>query len=387
MGKNLYSFNKVNCTDSGAPRAVPQSYADVSVNGNGYINRDSLVGVQSGVINVVNHFQWTTSPPLPTLRQEVPRITLREKRLKTNAILSAAAYYLMSASGTAGAAVDLAQSGTFGTTVQNVVNALGPTFASIGQGISNSPLGDILDQNIEGLGLEVLKPYEGLYITEDTKFRYVFPYFADTQQMLQNSFSVNDSMFGPESTLGKAVGVMRGVAETMAKFMYFREPGLYIERPKFFNFNETGESITFKFPLINTGWSTYDDVCLNWQLCFLLAYQNSANRRTRELIDPACIYEVSIPGIKYMPFAYIRNLNISYLGARRQMKINAPGAGTITTIVPDAYMVEISLQGLVADTQNFMQAAITGKQDIVSVVNTGTFNLLTEVGDLLGGNI
>jgi hypothetical protein len=68
------------------------------------------------------------------------------------------------------------------------------------------------------------------------------------------------------------------------------------------------------------------------------------------------------------------------------MKINAPGAGTITTIIPDAYMVEITLQGLVADTQNFMQAAITGKQDIVSVVNTGTFNLLTEIGSLLGGN-
>jgi len=386
MGKNLYSFNKVNCTDSGAPRAVPQSYADVSVNGNGYINRDSLVGVQSGVINVVNHFQWTTSPPIPSLRREVPRITLREKRLKTNAILSAAAYYLMSASGTAGAAVDLFNSGALGSIAQNAASALGPTFGSIGQSIVNSPIGDILGQDIEGLGLDVLKPYEGLYITEDTKFRYVLPYFTDTQQLIRNSFDVNDAMFGPESTLGKAVGTMRGVAETMAKFMYFREPGLYIERPKFYSFNETGESLNFKFPLINTGWSTYDDVCLNWQLCFLLAYQNSANRRTRELIDPACIYEVSIPGVKYMPFAYIQNLNISYLGARRQMKINAPGAGTITTIVPDAYMVDITLQGLVADTQNFMQAAITGKQDIVSVVNTGTFNLLTEVGDLLEGN-
>lgn len=387
MGKNLYSFSKVNCTDSGAPRAVPQSYADVSINGNGYINRDSLVGVQSGVINVVNHFQWTTSPPIPSLRQEVPRITLREKRLKTNAILSAAAYYLMSASSTAGAAVDLAQSGALGSTVQSVVDALGPAFSDLGAGAANSPIGDILNQNIEGLGMDVLRPYEGLYITEDTKFRYVFPYFNDNQQMISNSFSVNDSMLGPDSLLGKTVNTMRSVAETMAKFMYFREPGLYIERPKFFGFNDTGDTITFKFPLINTGWSTYDDVCLNWQLCYLLAYQNSANRRTRELIDPACIYEVSIPGVKYIPFAYIKNLNISYMGARRQMKINAPGAGTITTIIPDAYMVEITLQGLVADTQNFLQAAITGKQDIVSVTNTGTFNLLTEVGDLLGGNV
>lgn len=387
MGKTLYSFDSLNCTDGGAPRAVPRSYSGVATNGNGFISRDSVVGGSAGVINVVNDFQWTTSPPGAAYRQEVPRIQLREKRLKTNAILSAAAYYLMSAAGSTGSIGDQLQSGALGGLGQSIAN-IGSTVGNfLGGIVSNSFVGDILNQNIESLGMDVLKPYEGLYITEDTGFKYVFPYFSDAQQMLQNSFRENDDMLGPSTILGRSISTLRDATESVARLASFREPGLYIERPKFYGFKNTGDTINFSFPLINTGWSTFDDVNINWQLAFLLTYQNNPNRRTREIIDPPCIYEVSIGGSKYIPFAYIRNLNIKYVGARRAMELNVPGGGTIATIVPDAYMIDITLEGLVADTQNFMQAAISGKGDIVSVSTPGNFNLFTELSDLIGGNI
>ena len=383
MGKNLYTLSSLNCTDGGAPKAVPQSYSGVAQNGNGFISKDSIGG-SAGIINVVNDFQWTTSPPGAAGRQEVPRITLREKRLKTNAMIAAAAYYLMSAAGSVGRAQDFLQSGGLGSIGQGVATATSSFGNALGGAVGAS---GVLDQNIEGLGMEVLKPYEGLYITEDTGFRYVLPYFNDAQQMLVNSFDTNDAMLRDNTILGKAVSTLRSVAESAARLTSFLEPGLYIERPKFFNFKGTGDRIQLSFPLINTGWSTYDDVRLNWQLAFLLTYQNNPNRRTREVIDPPAIYEVTIPGIKYIPYAYISQLRISYLGARRAYKLTVPGAGSISTIVPDAYVFDITLEGLVADTKNFMYASLAGKNDIVSVGSASTFNLFSEVTSLFGGQV
>lgn len=406
MGKNLYSFSSLNCTDAGAPKAVPASYSGVAQYGNGFVGKDSVSYSSSGIINVVNDFQWTTSPQGASYRQEVPRIELREKRLKTNAIIAAAAYYLMSASGTIGSLgnrLNSVLSGSrWGQTISNLLgnagsasaNFLGSLGGSSGNSsfdssiissatklFTNADLSSILTTQLDGLNSELLRPYEGLYITEDTGFRYLLPYFDDSQTLVSNAFSTNDDMFGPSSLLGKAVSKIRSATEALAKLAYFTEPGLYIEKPKFYNFKSSGDKISFTFPLINTGWSTYDDVKLNWQLAFLLSYQNVPNRRTRELIDPSVIYEVSIPGVKYIPYAYIQSLKIDYLGSRRQMNLEVPGRSgtkTVTTIVPEAYVITINLEGLVAETQNFLMAVLEGKQDIVSVVSYDKFNPFSE---------
>lgn len=382
MSKNLYKLDTLNCSDGGAPKAVPTSYSGISQNGNGFINRDSIGGGAAGVINVVNDFQWTTSPPGAVHRQEVPKILLREKRLKRNALISAAAYYLMSAAGSTGRAGDFLQGGGFGSIGQNISSATQQIFGGAVQGIAGG-ISNLVG-NFETLGSSVLAPYEGLYITEDTGFRYVFPYFSDQQQMFSNAFQVNDAMLRDDTILGKARNTLRTVAESLARLTSFLEPGLYIERPKFFAFKETGETINFSFPLINTGWSTFDDVRINWQLAFLLAYQNNPNRRTREVIDPPVIYEVTLPGIRYIPYAYIRQLSIKYLGARRSYKIDVPGGGEISSIIPDAYVVDITLEGLVADTKNFMYASLTNKNDVVSVASASTTNVFSEVSNIFG---
>lgn len=403
MKKNLFTFDKLKCTNAGAPRAVPSSYNGVAINGNGFIARDSFVGYQPGIINVVNDFQWTTSPPLRG-RQEVPRIELRERRLKTNAIIAAAAYYLISASGSAGRLgsrlTDALGGTSFGRALDSLFSGTTNAGASFlgnlgvgGQGayengivssasklFTGRDINEIFSSRIEGLGDPLLEPYEGLYITEDTKFKYIFPYFSDAQTMVQNSFEVNNEMFSQNTNLGRAISQVRSAAESFARLASFTEPGLYIERPKFYAFKDTGDTVTFNFPLINTGWATYDDVRLNWQLAYLLGYQNRPNRKTREIIDPSVIYEVSIPGVKYMPYAYMSMLRVDYAGARRQINLDVPtqsGNRKISTIVPDAYIITITLQGLVADSQNFLAAVLEGKQDVVSVLQYGDFNPFT----------
>jgi len=391
---NLYSFTNNKCENAGAPMLTPAGGFTASFNGSNYIGRDSL-NFSSGFIDVVNNFQWTHSPPGTQSRQEVPGITLREKRLRTNSLIAGAAYFLSSASSSLGT-LDARIGSVFGQSIGGVLSniasnpGLQSTFSTIGNIFNqnllnsvatlttgNSDINSILGATIEGLNSKYLRPYEGLYITEDTKFTYYLPYFADQLNNVLNRFTENDQQLS-NSIMGQGVNEIYNAASALARFAHFKEPGIYIERPKFYNFTNTGESIELEFPLVNTGWATYDDVRRNWQLCFMLTYQNRPNRRSRELIDPACIYEVNIPGVKYMPYAFISQLKIDFMGSRRMMPLEVPG-GTINTIVPDAYKIYMLIEGLLPESQNFLASMLSDKQDIVNVVSNDRYNPFGEI--------
>ena len=411
---------------NGAPRLVP-----VGPNGGGYIQSESA---GYSLIDVINKFQWTTTPQLG--RQEVPAIYLKEKRLVTNALVAQSIYYGLALTGTAAGGVAgfnalprnlqqaaLAFTGAFagkqiGNAVGSIANSLGNAAGSffknpsIGTAISNlggfaapsfgiagfnfgltadtdlpsralafaddtlQNLRNYIPQrfNIESLGSDTLRPYEGLYITEDTRFIYNIPYFSNRQNFVSNSFDTSDEAFtqiNPTQTqyLTEAV---RDLAMGSSVLFNMDAPGIYVEKPKFYQFGSAGEDVSFSFPLINTGWSTFEDVVQNWQLLYLLTYQNRPNRRSRDLIDPPAIYEINIPGIKYSPFAYIEQMEVNFAGARRRMNIPVPygsGITTINTIIPDAYVVTIRMKTLVGETQNFLYSMLSDKQNIVTVSN------------------
>jgi hypothetical protein len=406
---NLYSFTTDNCDNSGAPKLVPVTNNDHSEPRGRHISSDSLGGTTNGIIDVVNNFYWTTSPKGIDSRQEVPGIQLREKKLRTNSVIAAAAYYLMSGAQSAGTILNRASGVSPGLTsavrsflsniaglpgVQTAGNVAGSFIQQALNSAANlttgSDISDIVGQNIEGLGSSLLQAYEGLYITEDTNFIYYLPYFDNTLTESSNSFSENKGIF-EGSMISNAVESIRGAAESLAVFANFKEPGIYIERPKFFNFAEDGDTIQVNFPLINTGNSTHEDVKLNWQLIYLLTYQNRPNRRSRELIDPSCIYEVLIPGVKYIPFAYMSRIQVDFLGARRQMQIEVPtsqGVRDMFTIIPDAYEVKLTLTGLVPESKNFMAAMLTDeKSSIVDVIKYNTLNPFGEAYNIFNNNL
>lgn len=403
----LYSFSSdTGCVGQGAPKLIPASGNNKSKKSPDYLAADAIGMPSNGMIDVVNDFQWTTSPK--TSRADVPYIEFREKKLKTNALIAAALYY--TASVTSGI-------GQLGARAEGVFNSLGFSASDITGSISNffnNSLGSKLKQagsaflggagavgsalgnsatrllanndlqgtlqNItyDGLGSKYLQSYDGLYITEDTKFMYRFPYFEDSAMSVSNSFSDTDSeVFSSDKGammtggLSQMTESLRSLATNFAKTLNILEPGIYIERPKFYSFNNGGDTINFSFPLINTGASNYNDLLRNWQLIYMLAYQNRPNRKTRELIDPPSIYEVNIPGVKYIPFGYINSMTVSFQGSRREYKIQVPspngGIASIRTIIPDAYLVNITVTSLVAESQNFLASLLGDKQNIVSV--------------------
>ena len=368
----------------------------------------SVSKVYSGIkvanpIDVVNDFDWTVSPK--SSRVEVPTIYMNEKRLLMNSNVSNIANSVFSVldSGEtiAGTVVQ-----ALGSQIQRFINGSTTTFTAnaVGNGVlqqgpgfanfqsfngvnANSPLVqpnlsqqiqtaakypttsnsfsfDTINFFLQAQGFNsftnsVLKPYNYLYATEPTGFSYQFPYFGDNYNSLANSFGGDTSNFLSSVTSGLGT-----LAESAANLANFIKPGTYIEKAKQFSMGDQGRSIQIKFPLLNT--ISQESINLNWQLLFGLIYQNKPGRVTRAIIDMPVIYDITIPGMLYMPYAYINSLTVNFIGARRLMKIRVPVSTSngdnfteINTIIPDAYEVDIGVTGLNEETRNFLYASIT----------------------------
>lgn len=331
-------------------------------------------GSKGGDVDVANEYYWTYSPKGAVAREEVPVIRLTEKELKTNALVAQLLY-------SGGAAIDgfenLIQGIGGEASVENIKSAVDQILKEgkkiVPQSVqqSSQALWDkIKDENptFADNKNSWLQPYKNLYLTKDTGWRFLLPYFENFASLAQNVFSGDSGPGGFLGILGGATAVASNVAESMAVAQN-KENALnvtYVERSKFFNYPTEGEDFTFTFPLINTGGAKYDDVVKNWQLIYLLLYNNRPARKNTSVIEQPRVYEVYIPGVKFMPFAYIQSIQIDFQGARRQMKIPVPpganarsntnniNAYTYDAIIPDAYIVKISLKGLIAESKNFM---------------------------------
>tara|TARA_R110002051_G_scaffold234467_1_gene295990 strand:- start:1131 stop:1763 length:633 start_codon:yes stop_codon:yes gene_type:complete len=164
--------------------------------------------------------------------------------------------------------------------------------------------------------------------------------------------------------------------------------------------------------------NSWQEVVDNWHLCFLLTYQNLPNKTTKVALEPPVIYEVEIPGHYYSPFSHISNLSITGLGTTRTMTMplkvaqnndqtviakdssgnettkeysekhggtslpadneqrigaqqkNKPSTSSediypkaIDALIPEVYVVSMTLQPLLPDSRNF---------DLQALKNSGT---------------
>lgn len=323
-------------------------------------------------INVVTDFPWTKSPK--SSRTDVPRLVLKEKRIKTNSTISNFAYSINTVTEiaeTAGKVVN-----AFGTkigggedasviqkTAGTAVAASGTVIsetATVIKDVSNTVINAVAD-DYENFGdNSVLTPYNGLYRLEKTGFKYVFPYLDDNYRELETS--LGDA--GQQNLISGVLDKVNEAGSQAAGALFALRPGVYIEEAKQFAMTQDGRSITVTFPLLNTG--SYEEITRNWQLLYGLVYQNRPGRITKTLVDIPVMYEAFIEGMLYMPYSYITGMQVEFLGNRRTMSINLPivgsdgdGAGKkINTVIPDAFNVTITLRGLNDETRNFLYESI-----------------------------
>ena len=357
-------------------------------------------------VDVVRNFYWTYSK-LGDARQEVPKIYLKELKLKTNALISQLKYSYGVTKETVQALV-----GELPDALKTALTSyIGNTVAQ-GENFLQTLLPQTVDNNPVYVKNPQLNPYKNLYITDPTGWEFVMPYFENYSNMQSNTFSQDAN----NPFVGLISQAAAGVTDLASAMSMLRSPTQisFVEKSKFYNYSEEGEEFTFMFPLINTGSVTFEDVIRNWELIFLLLYNNKPPRKNKSLIEPPVLYQVEIPGVKFLPFCYVSQMAVDFQGSRRELSFDLPyidnlnldaapptrlPAGSsvfnnllnrvfnstpqvrgfvntstprkINAIIPDAYIIKITLKSLIAESKNFMY----------SILNQGSLVSTRTIGD------
>lgn len=348
-------------------------------------------------INVVTDFPWTKSPK--SSRNDVPRLILKEKRIKTNSTISNFAYSVNTITDIGKTAGVITKS--FGSKLSDgsdnvIVKAAGGATkaagalisetASVIETASNTVINAIAD-DYENFGdNSVLTPYNGLYRLEKTGFKYILPYMDDNYREFATSLGEAQQ----ENILSSVLNKANDIGGQAAGALFALRPGVYIEEAKQFAMTQDGREITFSFPLLNTG--TYEEINRNWQLIYGLVYQNRPGRITKTLVDIPVMYEAYIEGMLYMPYSYITGMKVEFLGNRRTMSVVLPTISsddgqtetgkTINTVIPDAFNITITIRGLNDETRNFLYESITPGV-VTSRAGDSEFNAAAEAEQLV----
>lgn len=372
---------KVNAIDE--DDKVATAFADTETQK--YISKHSVYTMQpinggNMLVDVVNNYEWTTTPK--SGRGTAPYIIMREMQPKTGAELQRAIYALNAfTDGVAdtGEKVEKMVDSALNNVGSNLPSSVGSAiktgaekFKDIASYLDNK-LQELKDsKKIErftsNMGLEkqsYLNSYNELYNCDYTGWVFKLPYFENTPLTTpQNTFASGTSKTAAKyiadgmEFLNSLLGNFQG---TLAQLDSNEERST--ETPKSYSMATDGTQFSFKFPLINT--EDEYQAASNYQLVQLLKYQSRPYRTSRNLIVPINIYEVFMPGMRYIPYAFIRNINIEFQGVRMplNMQIMFEDKPTnITAIVPEAYMVNIELQSLTNETGNFMIESMLNKR-------------------------
>lgn len=377
-------------------------------------------------VNIRDNHHWTESPM--SSRGEVPYLILKEYKLLSNPMLN---QMINNISQTVGAVTRL------GEEAANVWEKSADLLSEVMDDGNNKDMAAILEREANNILQKMtgekeetrvyadpLAPYSLMYMLTPTQFKYTFPYMENDYRSLSNSMGgESGGKLGILEMIDDGAAILKEGADDLS-FRTLREPGIMVEKPKAFEFSGREKSYTVNFPLFNT--KSYAEVCKNWEFLFLLVYQNTPNRISKDLANPPCIYEAKIPGVWYSKYASITNVKVDFVGARREMPIkinfieknesvdlsdtsndppgnridsagestgtpyNAGGytdekgktipAGatewkltkkTLMTVIPDAYQVSITVTELFSETQNFLYHMIKESSNSKVTVNGG----------------
>ena len=315
-----------------------------------------LIPTNRSGINVTTDFPWTTLPA--RARTNVPCIELREYRITSSTLIQSFIQQARSAvDGYVGAG-------------ENFIGSIKNGLKVLNFNISEDEMNKWVDSTINVKDVAFLDPYKHLYPVTSTGWFYVFPFLTGQNQKISSSWGKEgNGDISQAITQAKTKGVSKGVvgnvinmaeiAGQSSKIFNILEPGSYTETIKHYTPPE-GESYKVQFTLSNTG--EFMDVQRNWELCFVLTYQNRPNRRSVSLLDPPVIYNTTIPGVNQLLYSYISDLQIDNLGTSRY--INLPIG---RKLIPEAYNISFTINSLLTPTQNLLLYAHTGSKIEVDV--------------------
>ena len=307
----------------------------------------------SECIDVVKRFAWFSSgmsTATTAAMAKIPQLMLVEKEQVLNSQLSQALYYLnntLNATQEVTSNVVSKFSEFMGVDDKSQSTAV-KKIAAFKDFLQSKSVDKSTETRLES---NFLKSLMGIYLTKDTGFKYCLPYFEKPPNISNNWDAPNN-----ESVAGGIINTGMDVVDEISSFVNLAQPGVYIQKSKHFSFSEDGPSLTVRFPLFNTVTRNQGDISyqLNYELLWLLTYQNKPYRTSFARTLPPKIYDVTIPGMMNMPYAYISNLEVNFVGTVRNKEVEIADIGRFTAPIPDAYDVTIELTSLLSDYANLM---------------------------------
>jgi hypothetical protein len=311
---------------------------------------------KAAIIDVYRTFDWTTSPINNAGFDNIsktPFAKLTEYRMNDTSIINSMLYYVKALGdqiGTIGsAATNLGSKVATAAAGADNITKLKNVAASVVDAVVGEKTKQFVEQQLKPSESPWMKPYDGLYSLEQTSFTYFLPYFEN------DAFNRIESTYVEASFPG--LDKMKEVGGNATTFSRILAPGQYIETPKMFALNDgNSPRITIKFPLLNT--LSFEGAVKNYQLLWLLAFQNTPQRVNKSVVELPRMYDVHIPGVTFMKFAYIESMHVDFIGVRRRITIPMPTCPNndpqAEVIMPDAYNVTITLRSTIMNANNMM---------------------------------
>ena len=330
------------------------------------------------------------------IRKYVPKITLTEYKLTQSGELNSFKLSLAAAAeSTAGLAVRGAGAGAIvggvlagaGAITGAVIGAAAASTAAALNQFAGTGLGTEL-----AVGLNPQLPYEGLYPGKATNNIYVLPYLnvenmTDAAGAAGGWKAVDSELGGAISSLGtgaatlmddklgpvlaSTLGALNAAAKQAQRVEFALSPGTAVEKIKAFAPKDEGDAINLTFYLSNT--TNPADIQANWSFLYKLTSQNLPLRRSINLLDPPCVYDVEVPGFKRFPIAVIESLKVTNEGTTRYVDITTGEmqeggiGGNNAKLIPEAYKVTITIRSLLQNTRNLFSYAGGSEYNRVNV--------------------
>jgi len=306
-----------------------------------------------GVYDIVKEYDWTSVPRTSDLRNEAPSAYITAYELKYSQLRSF---------------------------IDGYMNILSPQNNAGSYSESKNP------------GLDF---YKGLYTVKDGPIaRLNFPFFEDSFRSFSTEFADTFSpisqrgaqMFGGQAIQGlggaaeslaggglaavnalasfgdtsnsgdqsladkvakTASSAATGVAKTLGLNpgrQTIGTPGSYIETPKFYQYSNTDNGLQVGFTLSNT--LEDDSIDKNFKFICDFTKMNRPYRYGPIGMDFPAIYNLVVPGLRYIQWAYLENFEVSMLGNRRKIG---------SRVIPEAYVCNFTFRSLTVEPANFVE--------------------------------
>jgi hypothetical protein len=385
----------------GAPKLVPTSTTTIEVFDKFPWTLTPREGRQHIPRAIITEYRQTQSSELRgylySIRGKVSDLTIANKVGSTESIAGA----FQSLGQVVKTASTITGNGIVGTAIQTAAAATVNASTSVATSVlDGAKKFDVAPKSPGGAFASAMDPYAGLYAVETTGFSYSLPYYT-----ANNMVNVANSWGGPGTKFGEGVGKIAGGISNffssingktkaggggsgsggggendegggkgfgkalMAPFeiiggatdALFGATAGAVQKEELVSYQGSSatEDVDISFYLYNTiDTGDVNQLQRNWELCYILTYQNLPNRKGINFLDAPCLYRIDIPGFKQVPLAYLSNISITNQGNTRLVNlangevVNAVGAGPYVKLMPEAYKITLKFTGVLKNSRN-----------------------------------